>query len=131
MAGLTLDAGALIAAERNDRAFWAFFKGATQEGVVMNIPAGVLAQVWRGAEQARLAQLINSCYVVALDENIAKAAGVLCGRTGTVDVVDASVVAVAARRGDSVLTSDARDIRTLATAAGGIKVIPLRGATRG
>lgn len=128
MAGITLDAGALIAAERNDRDFWAFYKDATREGVVMNIPAGVLAQVWRGAEQARLAQLINSCYVVPLDEELAKAAGVLCGSTGTSDVVDASIVAVAAQRGDSVLTSDPRDIRKLATAAGNVGVIPLRNA---
>ena len=126
MAGITLDAGALIAAERNDRDFWAFYKDATQEGVVMNVPAGVLAQVWRGAEQARLAQLINSCYVVPLGEELAKAAGLLCGLTGTSDVVDSSVVAAAARRGDAVLTSDPRDIRKLATAAGGVAVISLR-----
>ena len=128
MAGITLDAGALIAAERNDRDFWAFYKDATQEGVVMNLPAGVLAQVWRGSEQARLAKLISSCHVVPLDEGLAKAAGLLCGRTGTSDVVDASVVAVAAQRGDPVLTSDARDIRKLATSAGNVGVIPLRGA---
>jgi hypothetical protein len=124
--GLTLDAGALIAAERNDRSFWAFWKEASGRGVVPVIPAPALAQAWRGPRSARVAQVVKACWVEPLDEGLAKAVGELLGRARTSDVVDAAVVAGAAQRGDAVLTSDARDLRRLAAVAGGtVEVIKL------
>jgi len=125
VAGLTLDAGALIAADRNDRAFWAIFKEATLREIVPVIPAAVLAQVWRTPRQARLAQLVNACWVEPLDESLAKDAGSLCGRAKTADAVDASVVASAARRADAVLTSDPKDLRRLAAIIDTVEVIKL------
>ena len=126
MAGLTLDAGALIAADRNDRAFWAFFKEASERQVVPVIPAPVLAQAWRSPRQARLAQLVNACFVEPLEDDLARAAGELLGRAKASDVVDAAVVAGAAGRGDVVLTSDPRDLRRLAAeAVGTVEVIKL------
>ena len=125
MAGLTLDAGALMAAERNDRAFWAVFKEATLREVVPVIPAPALAQAWRGSRQARLAQVVNACWVEPLDEALAKQAGELCGRAGTADVIDAAVVAIAARRGAAVVTSDPKDARRLAAMVGSVEVIKL------
>jgi predicted nucleic acid-binding protein len=126
VAGLTLDTGALIAADRNDRAFWAFFKEASNREVVPVIPAPVLAQAWRSPRQARLAQLVKACSVEPLEEGLARAAGELLARATASDVVDAAVVAGAARRGDAVLTSDPRDLRRLAAAAvGTVEVIKL------
>jgi hypothetical protein len=62
----------------------------------------------------------------SLDEGLAKEAGELLGRTKTSDVVDAAVVAGAARRGDVVLTSDPRDLRRLAGADfGTVEIIKL------
>jgi hypothetical protein len=46
-----------------------------------------------------------------LDLGDAKAAGVLCGLSGTADVVDASVVLLARRHKAVVITSDPDDIR--------------------
>lgn len=43
----TLDTGALIPADNNDRAFWAFFKDASEQQMVPVISAPVLAQAWR------------------------------------------------------------------------------------
>lgn len=126
MAGLTLDTGALIAAERNDRAFWAFWKEASCRGVVPVVPAAALAQAWRSPRQARLAQVVKACFVEPLEESLAKAAGELLGRAKASDVVDAAVVAGAAGRGDAVLTSDPRDLRRLAAVAiGTVQVIKL------
>jgi hypothetical protein len=51
--------------------------------------------------------------VAALGEAEAKAAGVLCGRTGTTDVIDASVVITARLSRKAVVTSDADDLRRL------------------
>ena len=125
MAGLTLDTGALIAADRNDRSFWAFFKEAILRGVVPVIPAPVLAQAWRSPKQGRLSQLVNACWVEPLDEALAKSSGGLLARTKSSDIVDAAVVAGAARRGDAVLTSDPRDLHRLAEVAGMVEVVRL------
>ena len=46
-----------------------------------------------------------------------RAAGVLCGKARTSDPIDATVV-LAAEPGDRIVTSDPRDIATLADVAG-------------
>jgi hypothetical protein len=50
---------------------------------------------------------------------MARQAGVLCGRAGTSDVVDASVVVLAHQLRASVLTRDAGDVERLVEVAGG------------
>ena len=116
MPGAVLDTGALIAVERGDRRMQALLDEAHAAGVELTIPAGALAQSWRGtARQVRLARLLrlDNVRVSPLDESTAKAAGVLCGRAGTADVVDASVVITARLLAQAVLTSDPDDLRRL------------------
>lgn len=116
MSGLTLDAGALIAFERNERAVVAIVARARERRIGLVVPAGVVAQVWRdGMRQVRLARLLGAdvVHVEPLDDTRARAAGQLCGVTGTSDVVDASVVLCARARGHGVLTSDPGDLRRL------------------
>lgn len=115
MAGLTLDTGALVAAERGERRFWAFWKEALRREVEVTVPAPVLAQVWRGGQQARLAMLLGGCRIESMDAALAKQTGSLCGRSATKDVVDAFVIVSAARRRDDVLTSDPDDMSRLAS----------------
>ena len=110
----TLDSGALIAADRNDRRFWRF-SGESDE--LFRVPAVVLTEVWRGAPNANLARALHGCDVKVIDSELAKAAGLLCARTGTDDPVDALVVACAAHWGDDILTADPDDLRPLAAAA--------------
>ena len=114
--GLTLDAGALIAFERNERRVIALFARALEHELELAVPAGVIAQVWRdGRRQALLARLLASpeVEVVVLDDARARAAGQLCGVTRTADVVDASVVRCARDRKHRVVTSDPTDLRRL------------------
>jgi predicted nucleic acid-binding protein len=126
---VTLDAGPLIAADRGDRAFWTWWKLVTRRGLVAAVPTTVVAQVWRGPRQARMAQVLSGCQPVPLDLALARAAGELCARSRTADIVDASVIAVAAARGDDVLTSDPADIKRLAALVKGIgRVRDLRAA---
>ncbi len=113
-----LDAGALIALDRNNRGIWAMLRVASDDGEVIHVPAGAIAQAWRdGRRQVLLTRALRHCDELALDGAIARAAGLLCGQSKTTDIVDASVVlAVAglARRGSvSVLTSDSGDIEHL------------------
>lgn len=116
MTGLTLDAGALIAVDRNERRVVALLARAVERGLELAVPTGVIAQVWRdGRKQARLARFLgaSSVEIVALDDRVARAAGQLCGVRRTRDIVDASVVLCARERSHQVFTSDARDLRAL------------------
>ena len=111
-----LDAGALIAVERGDRATAAVIEVARQQQRRVIVPAGVVGQVWRGsARQARLSRLLNARDVVVepLTDIGARAAGVLCGSAGAADVIDASVVLTARRYQATVISSDRADLRVL------------------
>jgi predicted nucleic acid-binding protein len=112
-----LDAGALIAIDRNDRRVIALLAQAKARGIRLTIPATALAQAIRHpAKQARLSRLIRQpgVNVVSLDALDATAVGMLLARTGTADIADAHVVVCAARAGQPVVTSDPDDIRRLA-----------------
>jgi hypothetical protein len=111
---IVFDAGALVALDRNDRALWADLNTAARAGIGILVPLAALAQAWRGGpRQARLARALRSVERISFDE-VAAAAGELCGRAGTDDVVDASVALVAARPGVTHLyTSDPGDLRRL------------------
>jgi hypothetical protein len=116
---LVLDAGAFLAVERGDRDAIALVK---RERLGQRAPlshGGVVAQVWRGGSgrQAQVARLLAGVDVKPLDAGLGKRAGVLLGRTGTSDPVDAAVVCLAAD-GDGILTSDPGDLEALAEAAG-------------
>lgn len=111
-----LDAGALIAVERGDRPTALLIEVARQEHREVVVPAGVVAQVWRGGRrQARLARLLGAREVVVepLTDAGARAAGVLCGEAGTSDVVDATVVLAARRHRATVVSSDRADLELL------------------
>ena len=116
MAGVTLDTGALIAIERGDRRLQALLDESTSAGAGVAVPAGVIAQAWRGSKrQARLARFLGlgTVTAVALDEPAARAAGLLCALTDTADIVDASVVVCAREWGHAVMTADEGDLRAL------------------
>ncbi|MBL0749260.1 type II toxin-antitoxin system VapC family toxin [Nocardioides baculatus] len=114
--GFCLDAGALIALDRGQRAIVGLLAGTLDAGGSLEVPAAVVAQVWRdGARQARLARFLRARGVVMvdLDADAARAIGVMCGHVGVSDVVDGHVALHARRRGLAVLTSDPRDIARL------------------
>jgi len=114
--GATLDSGALIAFERGSGRMLALVERATASRIALAVPAGVIAQIWRGGgRQAHLSRFLRgpSAEVVALDELAGRAIGVLCGRTGATDVIDASVVVCARERGHPVVSSDPGDLRAI------------------
>lgn len=115
--GVTFDAGALIAADRGNRQFFADWKVLRREGVVPSVAAPVVAQVWRnGARQARLAGVLRGCDVEVLDDTRARKVGELCGRADVADTTDAAVVLGAVERDEEILTSDPGDLHRLADA---------------
>jgi hypothetical protein len=113
------DAGALIAIDKNDRRMWARYQVAVDEGRDVRVPAVVVGQAWRDSRrQVRLGRFLVGCHVDPVGLETAKAAGVLCGRAGTSDVVDATVVVMAAATGAVIWTSDPEDMRALADESG-------------
>ncbi len=116
---LVLDAGALIALDRNDRAMWRRLKAAHLAGVLAVTHGGVVGQAWRGGgvRQASLARALAALEVRALDESLGREAGKLLARAGRSDVVDAALVLLA-DDDDQIVTSDAGDLAPLAQAAG-------------
>ena len=123
MSDVVYDAGALVAAERNERRFWLGHRIRLEAGVVPIVPAPVVAQVSRSPRQAQLRRLLRGCDVVALDEPTAHAVGQLLGRSGTADIVDATVVVVAVAQQAEIVTADQSDISRLAASAGARIVI--------
>ena len=113
---VVLDAGALIAFERADARMRELCREALRTGARLVIPAGVVGQVFRdGRRQVGLRALLKgrTTEVPALDQPLAEACGVLCGRSGTSDVIDASVAITARRERAVVVSSDPDDLRHL------------------
>lgn len=126
MSALVLDAGAFVAAERDDRALIARLRVAQQHGVELRSTAIVVAQVWRDTQgrQAQLARLLRGVDVRPVNDQAGRAAGVLLGRADTTDPIDATLV-LTANSGDRIITSDPDDIGHLVNAAGRVvAVIP-------
>jgi hypothetical protein len=115
---IILDTGALIALDRNDRRMWGILRVAADDGVLIQVPTGAIAQAWRdGSRQVLLARALRHCDEVPLDGVAARAAGLLCGQSGSIDVIDASIAIAAnalARSGQTtIFTSDPVDIASL------------------
>ena len=111
--GLTLDTGALLALERGDSRVRALLRRVLETGLPLSVPAGVVAQAWRGGpRQARVARLLAdpNVHVAPLDDMTARAVGLLCGRSRHRDIVDVHVALLAQEQGHTVVTSDPEDL---------------------
>lgn len=124
MSALILDAGALVAVDRGDRATMARIRASQRHGLELRSNAMVVAQVWRdqSGRQVNLARLLRAVDVRSIGPDDGKAAGVLLAKAGSADPVDATVVLLAVP-GDRILTSDPGDLHRLASAAGNRPVI--------
>lgn len=116
MSGVTLDAGALIALERDDRRVLVLLARARETGARVTIPATVLAEVVRApTRQLRLSRLVRqpTTDVVPLGRVDATSVGRLLAASRTADIVDAHVVICARRAAQQVATSDSKDLLVL------------------
>lgn len=110
-----LDAGALIAIDRDDRRIGQLLTIARRSGALFMTSAPIVTQVTRnGARQALLSRALRTIEVRSIDQDDAKYAGEILAKTRTSDAVDA-LLAVLVASGDQVLTSNPEDISTLLT----------------
>ena len=116
MPGVTLDAGGLIALDRDDRRVVVLVARASETGARVTVPASVLAQASRRPDrQVRLSRLIRQPMtdVIDLERVDATSVGRLLAASGTSDIADAHVVICARRADQPVVTSDPGDLRRL------------------
>lgn len=108
-----LDAGALIAVDKRDRAVGAMLRVLQRDGVPVVTSSAVVAQAWRDPRrQVNLARVLTGVDITALDDIAAKKVGELLRANGTSDLADAHV-ALLVQPQDRVLTSDEDDIKAL------------------
>lgn len=113
-----LAAGALVATDRGAASIGSLLRRISVRDLGLVTSSAVVAQVWRGGpRQARLATVLRGVRIEPLTAEVGRGLGVLLGRSGTSDVVDAHV-AWLARPGDVVLTSDPDDLTRLLEARG-------------
>lgn len=113
--GLTLDTGALIALERRRLRITRRIRAAVVAQDSVTVPSPVVAEWWRGgSRQQRFLDLFRpkGISVEPTSFELARLAGEAMAATGA-SVVDAIVMASAARRGDVVYTSDPKDLQRL------------------
>lgn len=116
MSGVTLDAGGLIALDRNDRRVIVLLARASELASTVTVPATALAQaIRRPARQARLSRLIRqpTTQLAPLDGPDATAVGILLAKSRTSDISDAHVVICARRAEQPIVTSDPDDLSRL------------------
>ena len=115
---VVLDAGALIALARGDISVRAVVKRAEMQDYEVVVPTPVVAQVhrrgWDRASMDRALRAVDAFPETSLET--AMRAGVLLGRTGLADAVDAIVVAEASGAPTIIVTSDPDDIGRLVEA---------------
>jgi len=114
--GVTFDAGGLIALDRSDRHVLVLLARAAELGSKVTVPATALAQAMRApAKQARLSRLLRqpTTRLEVLDGPDATQVGLLLAASRTSDIADAHVVICARRHGESIVTSDPKDLARL------------------
>src|SRR5947207_1140563 len=87
--------------------------------IFLSLMEGIIGQVWRGARPPlRVAvSALPGLDIRPIDEELGRSAGELLARIRKRDVVDAALVLLA-NDGDTIVTSDANDLRVLARGTG-------------
>lgn len=107
-----LDTGALIALERRELRMSKRVMYVRETKGSMIVPTAVLGEWWRGRSDWR-EKILASTTVEPLDARLAKVAGEAAGHVRGSTLVDAIVMASAARAGGMVFTSDFDDLTRL------------------
>ena len=109
---MILDAGFLVSVDRGERSAQRFLATALQRGTPLRTTHPVVSQVWRnGSRQARLARFLRAVTIHPFEDG--QAVGLLLARSGTADVVDGHVVAIAVAVSEPILTGDIDDLAAI------------------
>ncbi len=125
MTAFVFDTGALIALERRDLRMSKRIMYLRESKASIIVPAPVLGEWWKGRSDWR-EKILASMIVEPLDVPLAKTAGEATAKVKGATLVDAVVMASAARAGGVVYTSDFDDLTRLQAFFPGVRVLSVR-----
>jgi predicted nucleic acid-binding protein len=118
---IVFDTGALIALERRKQRAVQIWTMARRDQMEIFVPGAVIAEWWRSRPRGREAHQAGVT-IEPVEGRLGRAAGEAIAATGA-SVVDAIVMAVAARLGATVFTSDVDDLENLRAFFPGVRVL--------
>jgi hypothetical protein len=119
---LVFDTGMLIALERRKQRAVAVASAARVHRHRMIVPSACIAEWWRGRTDAR-EKILDPLFIRHTDDALVKIAGEAVAAVPRATVVDALVMATAARFGGVVYTSDVDDMMQLQRAFPAVRVL--------
>jgi predicted nucleic acid-binding protein len=119
------DTGALIALERRDAMMSKRIMFIRESKGSVIVPAPVLGEWWKGRSDWR-EKILSSMIVQPLDAPLAKTAGEATAKVRGATLIDAVVMASAARAGATVYTSDYDDLARLQSFFPSVRVLSVR-----
>jgi predicted nucleic acid-binding protein len=122
MTAITLDTGALIALERRRQRMLGVVKAARLDGIPLVVPGVCVAEWWRGRTDVR-EKILEAVVVEHTDDALMRVSGEALAKTPRATCIDAIVMAIAARRGGVVFTSDVNDLMRLQPAFPSVRVL--------
>jgi predicted nucleic acid-binding protein len=125
---IILDSGALSALAAQKENIRVAVRKAVMAGAQIVVPAPVITETTTGdaGRDAQVNRVMKACYVLPLDEPLARAAGKLHQRKRSVGAIDSMVVACADFiPGTVVITGDVRDLAALASERGVSRIVDL------
>jgi predicted nucleic acid-binding protein len=124
-----LDSSAVIKLGRGDRAVRGALRKALAEGANVLVPSVVLAGTIRGKgpRDAPVNRVLHDVdAVLPIDERCGRTAGALLGHAASDATIDAVIVAATILAGGGLIfSSDARDLRRLASGRDDVRIHPI------
>ncbi len=121
---IVFDTGALVALERRKQRAVQIWSIARRDKMDIVVPGAVIAEWWRERSDAR-EKIMAGITVEPVDGRLGIAAGEAIAATPGATVVDAIVMALAARVGATVVTSDVDDLEELRAFFPGVRVLSI------
>jgi predicted nucleic acid-binding protein len=119
---IVFDTGALIALERRKQRAVQVWMTARRDKMDVFVPGAVIAEWWRERTDIR-EKIVAGIIIEPVGERLGRAAGEAIAATPGATVVDALVMALAARLGAVVFTSDVNDLEDLRGFFPGVRVL--------
>jgi predicted nucleic acid-binding protein len=121
---IVLDTGALVALERRKQRAMHVWVMARRDKIDLVVPGVVISEWWRGRTDVR-ERILAGLTVEPVGVQLGKMAGEAIAATPGAGAVDAVVMALAARLGATVFTSDVDDLEELRGFFPGVRVLSI------
>ncbi len=121
---IVFDTGALVALERRKQRAVQIWTTARRDKMDIVVPGAVIAKWWRARTDVR-EKIVAGLTIEPVGELLGRAAGEAIAATPGAAVVDAIVMALGARLGATVFTSDVDDLEELRAFFPGVRVLSI------